>query len=273
MKNESKIYCCCRKALKRIRLLDVLLFALILVTIYSAPLLIHNYFSIKLDTLGVYGDFFGSLNSLVSALAFAGLIISLYYQRKDLKMQRQELELTRAEMQRQAEAQEKSALEQANQAKLIEEQINKDIRPYINAYWEIRNSDIVLAIKNIGKCACSDFKVTCGVINAEKLNTDYKAALNDLVTRIQNLNISIFPSSIDYSIGLTNYGSKVSDINFFEELKQCNVLLICDFIFVFRGRSEPFKITYDFGTMELFENENLKFHKDMVNELQKIGKS
>lgn len=59
---------------------------------------------------GLFGDSFGAVNALVSALAFAGVIVSLYFQRKDLKLQRQdlqlqrkELELTRGELQNQTE--------------------------------------------------------------------------------------------------------------------------------------------------------------------------
>lgn len=42
---------------------------------------------------------------------------------------------------------------------------------------------------------------------------------------------------------------------------------------MFRGKSEPFRITYDFKSMELFENESLKFHKDLIKELQEIRKA
>ena len=54
---------------------------------------------------GTFGDQFGAVNALFSGLAFAGLIVTillqrrdLRLQRKDLRMQRKELELTRKEM-------------------------------------------------------------------------------------------------------------------------------------------------------------------------------
>lgn len=50
------------------------------------------------EVKGLFGDSFGAVNALVSALAFAGVIVSLYFQRKDLKLQREELALTRQEM-------------------------------------------------------------------------------------------------------------------------------------------------------------------------------
>jgi hypothetical protein len=51
---------------------------------------------------GLFGDSFGAVNTLFSGLAFAGLIVAIFlqqkqlnYQREDLELQRKELELTR----------------------------------------------------------------------------------------------------------------------------------------------------------------------------------
>ena len=50
---------------------------------------------------GTFGDMFGAINALFSGFAFAGLIITLFYQKEELKLQREELKETRAEMARQ----------------------------------------------------------------------------------------------------------------------------------------------------------------------------
>ena len=50
---------------------------------------------------GQFGDQFGAVNALFSGLAFAGLIITILQQRKDLYYQRKELEQTNQEMARQ----------------------------------------------------------------------------------------------------------------------------------------------------------------------------
>lgn len=47
---------------------------------------------------GVFGDMFGAVNSLFSGLAFAGLIITLLFQKEELKLQREELAETRKEL-------------------------------------------------------------------------------------------------------------------------------------------------------------------------------
>lgn len=52
---------------------------------------------------GTFGDMFGAVNALFSGLAFAGLIITLLYQKEELKLQREELAQTREELKGQRE--------------------------------------------------------------------------------------------------------------------------------------------------------------------------
>lgn len=49
------------------------------------------------DSAALYGDSFGAINALISALAFAGVIVTFYLQRKELDLQRQELKAQREE--------------------------------------------------------------------------------------------------------------------------------------------------------------------------------
>ena len=49
-------------------------------------------------TQGTFGDMFGAVNALFSGLAFAGLIVTLLYQKEELKLQREELAQTREEL-------------------------------------------------------------------------------------------------------------------------------------------------------------------------------
>lgn len=52
---------------------------------------------------GTFGDKFGAINALFSGLAFAGLIVTLLYQKEELKLQREELAQTRGELKGQRE--------------------------------------------------------------------------------------------------------------------------------------------------------------------------
>lgn len=49
------------------------------------------------EAMGLFGDSFGAVNALISALAFAGVLVTFRLQRKELDLQRQELQAQRAE--------------------------------------------------------------------------------------------------------------------------------------------------------------------------------
>jgi hypothetical protein len=60
-----------------------------------------SYFIVKdtaESTEALFGDSFGAVNALISAFAFAGVIVSMYFQRKDLELQRSSLEMQREEL-------------------------------------------------------------------------------------------------------------------------------------------------------------------------------
>lgn len=46
----------------------------------------------------LFGDSFGAVNALISAFAFAGMLVAFFLQRYELRLQRKELQLTRNEM-------------------------------------------------------------------------------------------------------------------------------------------------------------------------------
>ena len=75
----------------------------------SVALLLHLY--PKATEHVQLGDVFGAASSLFSALAFIGLLVTIYLQRIELSLQRQELRLQRKEM-------EASRGELANQARV-----------------------------------------------------------------------------------------------------------------------------------------------------------
>lgn len=73
------------------------------------------------------GDMFGSLNTLFSGLAFAGLIITLIYQRQELQLQRKELRMQRREMVAQKKEMEGQKEEMRLQRKQFELQDNNQV--------------------------------------------------------------------------------------------------------------------------------------------------
>jgi len=64
---------------------------------YVLSWILTDHFIPTPECRGVFGDKFGAVNALFSGLAFAGLILTLILQRKELALQRDELEQTRNE--------------------------------------------------------------------------------------------------------------------------------------------------------------------------------
>ena len=69
---------------------------------YFVPLYLTATYT-EVTEKGAFGDTYGTVNALFTALAFGGLIITILLQRQELKMQRDELRLQRIEMQGQKE--------------------------------------------------------------------------------------------------------------------------------------------------------------------------
>lgn len=68
---------------------------------------------------GTWGDMFGGVNALFSGLAFAGIIVTLFFQREDLRMQRNEMEESRKVLGLQQEELKRQADEVAAQAAIM----------------------------------------------------------------------------------------------------------------------------------------------------------
>lgn len=75
-------------------LLGCSLIALGLIVVYG--LLVRRFFADWSDS-GPFGDSFGAITAFFTALAFAGLILTMLIQKQELKLQRQELALLRQE--------------------------------------------------------------------------------------------------------------------------------------------------------------------------------
>lgn len=65
----------------------------------------------KIEERGQFGDSFRVVNALFAGLAFAGVILAILLQQKELKLQREELELQRTEIRGQKETLQKQNFE------------------------------------------------------------------------------------------------------------------------------------------------------------------
>jgi len=122
----------------RDRKLLVSLVGVVLVLWASAPLLVAHLYN-AMHERGQFGDLFGSINSLFSGLAFAGLFYTIYLQsrqlqvaqtelglqRQELRLQREEMAASRDELARQVAAQQ--ALYRATVAQIAVAAVNAQI--------------------------------------------------------------------------------------------------------------------------------------------------
>ena len=74
---------------------------------------------------GARGDMYGGLNTLFTGFAFAGLIIALLFQMKELKLQREELEASVDAQEKLADMMKESAEAQRSLAEAMRESVNK----------------------------------------------------------------------------------------------------------------------------------------------------
>ena len=77
--------------------------ALIIVILWGGSYLILYQVFPDLETSGLFGDTFGAIHSLFSALALAGVILAIFLQSRELELQRKDLKFTREEIRGQKE--------------------------------------------------------------------------------------------------------------------------------------------------------------------------
>lgn len=243
-------------------------FLIIFFVSFVLPVILIKEYGVKFGEIGSYGDLFGCFNSLISALALGGLIYTIILQQKELSLQREELKLNREELKRQAAAQEHSATEQETQAELIEDQINKDIRPYINAYWDNRGNGVYFVIKNVGKCAASDFSMQVSTNSLSVLLKYFLVKTNDY-------RLNVVPSQLEYVIPLSDPydDTEISDAEKWKKMIENGTVITANFEFIFRGKKEKFKIVYDIKDQHFSENVDAKYKERLLYNLRSIGNS
>lgn len=74
---------------------------LLVLLVWVGSFLLICYYLKDWTERGQFGDLFGAVNALFSGLAFAGLIMTIWLQRRDLQYQRESIEQTNQEMQHQ----------------------------------------------------------------------------------------------------------------------------------------------------------------------------
>ncbi|MCB0714230.1 MAG: hypothetical protein KDD67_18035 [Ignavibacteriae bacterium] len=118
-----------------------------------AIIVISNFIPGSWEERGTIGDSFGIVNSVFTALAFAAVVVSLWYQRKELQSTLEEVQASERSHSESLRAQEKAI-------EALKEQTVALYRPYIVARMEIRESaKFSLIIENTGRTAAKKLRL------------------------------------------------------------------------------------------------------------------
>jgi len=108
------------------------LFAVVIFLWILTWILLSNFIDTP-EERGLFGDQFGSINALFSGLAFAGIVLTIYLQKRELELQRKELELTRKELKGQ-----KEQLEAQNKTLMLQHKTLKH-QNFENTFFQLLN--------------------------------------------------------------------------------------------------------------------------------------
>jgi hypothetical protein len=157
----------------------------------------------KLEDKGNYGDAFGSLNTLFSGFALAGVIYALLLQNKSLRLQNMSLDLARIEQ----EQSEESLNMQINEMK---DQTEMQQRPFLVAHKSSEQSEY-LSIRNVGNgtainaCVC----ITERGVNIEKAKFSSSGSLSIIPKDIEITTDVLFHAQESVYIEYENVSGKI----------------------------------------------------------------
>lgn len=183
----------------------------------------YNYkygYGLNFEERGIFGDMFGAVNAIFSGLAFAGIIISLYLQRIDLKNQFEEIKQTNKEFRIQNSTMELQKFENRFfQMLTIHHQIVADIDGSNDLLSEKKDGNLWIYLNSNNRQKYYDLLQE---IETDKINTSrdvFKYWLNLLYRIIQD--DLIFTNQIDDNIYQNNskstYNQKFNQINLFKK--------------------------------------------------------
>ena len=143
----------------------------------------------KWNNAGTFGDMFGGFNALISGLALAGLIVTIWQQMKSLEIQQDELSATREELKKQTE-QFRAQIEQ-NELNQKRAEIYQELERMEYLVKNIEYKDLHKDKTYIGYAALKEiFYNTAKLIDCvfPSPNADLKAhILNDIVENALNI--------------------------------------------------------------------------------------
>ena len=164
---------------------------------------------------GTFGDQFGAVNALFSGLAFAGLIITILLQRRDLRLQRKDLRMQRKELQLNRQEMEAQTAEFAKQnATLLKQtfettffhmlELHKQNVQEINVQGIKGRDSMVMLIDTLNKLYYSVYQGLDEIKKSKGEGKEELVSAYEIVKNWKQENQNDF--SIKYAYGLFFYG-------------------------------------------------------------------
>jgi len=142
--------------------------------------------------VGEFGDKFGGINALFSGLAFAGVIIAIVLQSKELELQRKELRLTRDVLDEQKEALEEQGLTMQRQRfeNTFFQMLSFHNETVVNLkYGNTTGSEVLSILKENNLKNIREYKDNS--IQGFKFMTFFEGVENTLGALIKNIRVTI----------------------------------------------------------------------------------
>lgn len=126
---------------------------------------------------GVFGDSWGGVNAIISAFAFAGVIVTLFLQNRDLNLQRKEMARQREEFEKENETLKYQRFENTffNMLSQFQEVVKS-----LSAQYKIHGTDIVVEGRKIFKAAYEEMPVFVENPGGNSEYRRFKGILNTL---------------------------------------------------------------------------------------------
>lgn len=142
---------------------------------------------------GLWGDSFGFVNALLSSLAFAGVLVTLWMQRRELQLQREEMKLNRAELEAtREEHQRMAAAQEASENRLF-------LAAYMNALESLRQFSQWRMTADPTRATNASFPVVEGLVIQARVSESLQVLVRDLEPEIHRIHPSLTPITAEGS--------------------------------------------------------------------------
>lgn len=133
------------------------------------------------EEAGLWGDSFGFVNALLSALAFAGVLVTLWMQRHELQLQRDEMKMTRQELKMTRKEHHRAAAAQEGSTNRL------FLAAYVNALEALRQLSQWRMSADPATTKSATYPVVEGLVVQARVNQSLQILIRDMEPEIRRI--------------------------------------------------------------------------------------